>query len=400
MEPDNIRGKPMCMHQYQYMFATCRHPGKERDWTEIYPRNESSHIAIAHQGHFYVLRLPALSENRNADIAQIERQLQSIMNTKQLPRTKSIGILTSALRDDWYAARECLLQVSPENAASLRLLESSAFLVSLESSAPVTHKEFSLACHCDNGMNRYFDKNFQLLVFANGRYGFNGEHSLTDATTDMRLCNMLVHDVEAVAKTPAPLASEQPASEQPASEQPASEQPCIELLEFEFNDELLRHIERAIAYFDTTVNEHELATLVFDSFGKDQIKKMKVSPDAFVQMAMQLAYYRQFGHVPPTYESASTKSFARGRTETSRSVSAHSAAWCRAMVDHPETTSLHAKAELLRKSIAHQSQFTAQCARGFGIDRHLLGLEYALQPDEFRHALFSDRVFTGSRHWK
>ncbi|KAJ1738179.1 Carnitine O-acetyltransferase mitochondrial [Coemansia sp. RSA 989] len=391
MKPDNIRGKPMCMHQYQYMFATCRHPGKERDWTEIYPRRESSHIAIAHQGHFYVLRLPALGENRNAAIAQIERQLQSIINTKQLPRTKSIGILTSTLRDDWYAARECLLQVSPTNAASLRLLESSAFLVSLESSAPVTHKEFSLACHCDNGMNRYFDKNFQLLVFANGRYGFNGEHSLTDATTDMRLCNVLVHDVEAAAKAPAPCANELPT---------ASEQPYIELLEFEFNDELLEHIERAIAYFDATVNGHELATLVFDSFGKDQIKQMKVSPDAFVQMAMQLAYYRQFGHVPPTYESASTKSFARGRTETSRSVSVHSAAWCRAMVDHPETTSLHSKAELLRNSIAHQSQFTAQCARGSGIDRHLLGLEYALHSGESRHALFSDKVFTGSRHWK
>ncbi|KAJ2720955.1 Carnitine O-acetyltransferase mitochondrial [Coemansia sp. D1744] len=392
LELDNIRGKPMCMYQYQYMFATCRHPGEQRDWTEVYPRSESTHISVAHKGRYFVLRVPAASTNRHADIAQIERQLQIIIDTTaQLERAKSIGVLTAALRDDWYAARECLLQVSSDNAASLRVLESSAFLVSLESVAPVTHKEFSLACHCSDGTDRYFDKNFQILVFANGRYGFNGEHSLTDATTDMRLCNVLVHDVETVAAEAQVTTAGDVAEGAPAT---------FEELHFDYNDELLGHIQRAIEYFDATVAAHELSTLVFDSFGKEQIKKMKVSPDAFVQMAMQLAYYRQFRHVPATYESASTKAFARGRTETSRSVSAHSAAWCKAMVDHPETTGLHAKAELLRQSIANQSQFTAQCAKGSGIDRHLLGLEFALQEGEERHALFEDQVFTGSRHWK
>ncbi|KAJ2353039.1 Carnitine O-acetyltransferase mitochondrial [Coemansia sp. RSA 2618] len=202
---------------------------------------------------------------------------------------------------------------------------------------------------------------------------------------------MLVHDVEAVAAA-APVSG--------VADLATSEQATVEELQFGYSDELLEHIQRAVEYFDATVAAHELSTLVFDSFGKEQIKQMKVSPDAFVQMAMQLAYYRQFRHVPATYESASTKAFARGRTETSRSVSAHSVAWCKAMVDHPETTGLHAKAELLRQSIVNQSQFTAQCAKGNGIDRHLLGLEYALQPGETRHELFSDSVFTGSRHWK
>lgn len=30
----------------------------------------------------------------------------------------------------------------------------------------------------------------------------------------------------------------------------------------------------------------------FDAFGKGQIKKMRVSPDAFIQQAVQLAFYR------------------------------------------------------------------------------------------------------------
>ncbi|KAJ1722767.1 Carnitine O-acetyltransferase mitochondrial, partial [Coemansia biformis] len=394
LEPDNIRGRQMCMRQYQYMFATCRHPGETRDWTEVYAREESAHVAVAHKGRFYILRPPAAATGRLAAITQIERQLQGIIDSAAQPdRGRSVGVLTAARRDDWYAARECLLQASPVNARSLRALESAAFLVSLEAAAPATHEEFSLACYSGDGTNRYYDKNFQLLVFANGRYGFNGEHSLTDATTDMRLCNALVRDVEAIAAgTPEP----GPTSDSlAAGDSAAASELC-----FEYNDELLGHIQHAVGYFDAEVAAHELSTLAFDGFGKEQIKDMGVSPDAFVQMAMQLACYRQFRQLPPTYESASTKAFSHGRTETSRSVSEHSAAWCRAMVDHPETTDLHAKAEILRSAVAHQAQGTAQCAKGRGIDRHLLGLEYALLPGEPVPAIFSDPVFTASRHWK
>ncbi|KAJ2747248.1 Carnitine O-acetyltransferase mitochondrial [Coemansia sp. BCRC 34301] len=397
LEPDNTRGKPMCMHQYQYIFATCRHPGQTRDWTEVYAREESSHIAIAHKGRFFALRVPATRiTRREVSITLLERQLQAIVDsTDQLERTKSIGVLTAALRDDWYAARECLLQISPANASSLRILESAAFLVSLESLAPSTHEEFSQACYCSDGTNRYFDKNFQILVFANGRYGFNGEHSLTDATTDMRLCNALVSDVEAVS------AGSASALGQPLPEiASTADDYCTNELVFEYNGELDEHIQKAIAFFDATAQGHELSTLVFDSFGKEQIKKMKVSPDAFVQMAMQLAYYRKHRHVPPTYESASTKSYSRGRTETSRSVSQHSLEWCQMMVDHPETTGLHSKSETLKQAIAHQSQFTALCAKGAGIDRHLLGLQYALLPDEPVPGIFTDPTFVGSRHWR
>ncbi|KAJ2613002.1 Carnitine O-acetyltransferase mitochondrial [Coemansia sp. RSA 1365] len=389
-ETDNIRGKPMCMHQYQYMFGTCRHPGKTRDWTEVYSRDESGHVAVAYGGRFFTVQVPT-GGNRKATIAQLERQLQAIINTSTpVERSHAIGVLTAATRDDWYAGRESLLQAAPANADRLRQLESAAFLVSLETSAPTTHEEFSLACHCGDGASRYFDKNFQVLVFANGRYGFNGEHSLTDATTDMRLCNAMVQDAEAAA-------SEDYAETDTAV---SGLEPQTTELAFELSDVVREHIARAVDYFDATVAAHELSTLAFDGFGKEQVKKLGVSPDAFVQMAMQLAYYRQFRHVPATYESASTKAFARGRTETSRSVSEHSVAWCRAMVDEPEQTGLQAKAAQLREAIAHQARFTAQCARGSGIDRHLLGLEYALLPHEPRPAVFDDAVFAASRHWR
>ena len=40
-----------------------------------------------------------------------------------------------------------------------------------------------------------------------------------------------------------------------------------------------------------------------------------MSPDAYAQMAIQLAYYRLKGTVRATYESAQTRKFLAGRTE-------------------------------------------------------------------------------------
>lgn len=40
------------------------------------------------------------------------------------------------------------------------------------------------------------------------------------------------------------------------------------------------------------INDLELYGWTFSHFGKDFIKTQKLSPDAFVQIALQLAYYR------------------------------------------------------------------------------------------------------------
>jgi carnitine O-acetyltransferase len=54
---------------------------------------------------------------------------------------------------------------------------------------------------------------------------------------------------------------------------------------------------------------------------------VQVSPDAFVQMALQLAYFRIYKNPCATYESASTRQFLHGRTETIRSCSNESVAF-------------------------------------------------------------------------
>ena len=59
---------------------------------------------------------------------------------------------------------------------------------------------------------------------------------------------------------------------------------------------------------------------IFDNneWGKGAIKKCHISPDAFVQLAIQLAYYKENKKFVQTYEASMTRLYLNGRTETVR----------------------------------------------------------------------------------
>lgn len=51
-------------------------------------------------------------------------------------------------------------------------------------------------------------------------------------------------------------------------------------------------IERSLSTATALADDVDFYSFFFDSFGKGLIKKAKTSPDAFVQLALQLAHYR------------------------------------------------------------------------------------------------------------
>lgn len=59
----------------------------------------------------------------------------------------------------------------------------------------------------------------------------------------------------------------------------------------------------------------------------------KVSPDAYIQLALQLAWYKQRGEFTATYETASTRLFKHGRTDVIRTYSSDTREFVKAMVD-------------------------------------------------------------------
>lgn len=122
--------------------------------------------------------------------------------------------------------------------------------------------------------------------------------------------------------------------------------------------------QREIADLDLEVRPHW-------AYGKGQIKMMKCSPDAFVQMAIQVAYFRDQNCFTHTYESSTTRIFLHGRTETIRSMTTESCAFARAL---GTDVSNEEKIALLKHACEKHHQYSRKAMGGQAIDRHFFGL--------------------------
>jgi len=147
-----------------------------------------------------------------------------------------------------------------------------------------------------------------------------------------------------------------------------------------------------------------LSVQSFQGYGSDAIKKMGYSPDAFVQMAIQLATYRLWGELGATYEASQVRIFLHGRTETTRSVSQASAAFCSQMGLAPSELDRVSRAEkvaLLQSAIKSHVSYMSDGAKGKGVDRHLLGLSLSLDPTlEKSPDLFTDPLYQKAKTWR
>lgn len=234
-------------------------------------------------------------------------------------------------------------------------------------------------------MNRWFDKPLQFIINDNGTSGFIGEHSMMDGTPTHRLndyANMLIFtnkldlsDPTIRSDLPEPLA-----------------------LKFHLNPNVTKAIHRAATDFDAVIAQHDLKVQAYQGYGKGMIKKFKCSPDAFVQMVIQLAYHKMYGINRPTYESAATRRFQQGRTETCRTVSDESVAFCNAMADPEVSPEQCVKA--FRSALDAHVKYISDASDGKGVDRHLFGLKKCLTEGEEVPEIYKDRAYGYSSTWR
>ncbi|KAJ3346348.1 Carnitine O-acetyltransferase mitochondrial [Entophlyctis luteolus] len=382
LEPDMARGSPLCSHQYKFLFNSTRIPKIPEDVTRNSDPNTNNHVIVMRHNKFFVLDV--VVNGRQLSTAELEKQLLKIYELAGTSKDIAVGALTTQDRDSWAKIRDQMVS-SPVNKASLDKIETAAFVVCLDDTKPVTYEQRSKSCWVGDGKNRFFDKSFQFIVFDNGVAGFNGEHSMMDATPLNRMCDFVL---EGLAK--GTISHGVPPSSGASLAAP-------EKLTFEVSAPLASEIAIAEKKFEELVGRHELTVVVFDGYGKNAIKKFGCSPDAYAQMAIQLAYYKTYGVCRPTYESAQTKKYAYGRTETGRSVSVESVAWVKAMQD--SDLSVREKGELGRAAIASQSSYMAKAVDGKGVDRHLLGLRLLIKEGEEKPSIFTDPSYSLSCHW-
>ncbi|KUL87844.1 hypothetical protein ZTR_03178 [Talaromyces verruculosus] len=381
LEPEYLRKIPMAMNSYQYMFNCSRIPAQPADYPQKYSPEENQHFTVVRKNQFF--KVPYVVNGQKLTCGELQKQFEVIYERAEHPVTP-VGVLTAANRDHWTAARAKLLEASPANAKALKDIESSAFLVCLDDAAPVTLEERAHQYWHGDGCNRWYDKPLQFIINDNGTAGFMGEHSMMDGTPTQRLNdyvnslifgNKLEYDNTPVRSTLPPPAP----------------------INFELNVEVEKAINEAHQEHKSLIAAHELRVQAFQAYGKGLIKKFKCSPDAYVQMLIQLAYYKMYGINRPTYESASTRKFKEGRTEVIRTVSDESTAFCRAHQD--PNVPREEVVKLFREALKQHTKYTMEASDGKGVDRHLLGLKKLVQEGEKLPEIFEDPTYGYSSSW-
>ncbi|SPO43873.1 related to CAT2 - Carnitine O-acetyltransferase [Moesziomyces antarcticus] len=403
--PDSSRAGPFCMHQYTRLYGVTRIPALPHDWNTATPHPAvARHITVIARDNYYELEV-VRKDGTLLGIDTLEKALWDIVADAQKGDGAGVGVLSSDNRDTWTKTREHLLSVSPVNRKSINSVEDSLLCLSLDSSVlalsadhPAPAHESTpvwvdaLARNCSGagrgGHNRWFDKALSIVVEPNGRAGIMGEHSPCDALIPSILC-----DYAAAESCPPP------GTNVPAELSSPNESAAWSKLEWTVDESTQKSIAQSEAAALQAAKESDIRTLWYDEYGADWIKKVgKHSPDAYLQMALQLAYAKAHGQQVSTYETASTRLFKHGRTDVIRSFSDEAYEFVRGVREGKDAKKLYALLTAATKS--HNTQ-TRESSTGKGIDRHMTGLRLLLRAEDGETpAVFSDPLFAESQSWR
>lgn len=381
---------PICMAQYEQLFSTTRVPNEEFDKLVHYDTSVSKHIIVIYQGVYYKLQCYDY-DNNPLSSKRLEEHIQSIVDDAEKhshllsEEEKTISGLTALDRNDWAEVRN-KLEKSKLNKQSLHLVESAMFCLWIfpEDMPTDLSSRAKIVFQGNKDYRLWFDKCFNVVVFGDGHCGLNCEHTLCDAPAfahmwEYTLCKDVLEctfDSDGTCfpplKTYKQCESEKPerilwdVQGESKIEEQQSDTSSISLV-----DDIKRANQLAL------VANADVDLKIFDhnEWGKGTIKKFGVSPDAFVQVAIQMAYFKDTKKFVQTYEASMTRLYLNGRTETVRSCTEESCDFVRAMLD-PQSNN-EERIKLLQLAGKKHTVLYQDAMNGKGIDRHLFALYVA-----------------------
>jgi hypothetical protein len=397
-------GVPLCMNQIKRLFATSRIPGRDTDTLKHWPHDQITHCCCYSMGFMYLVQL--IDEKGPCSPHELQIIFQEILadstareiaaetsdaSAKSAYQCEaSIPALTALKRSRWAEYRETLFSDLP-NKKTLNLIEKALFYVVLSPEKPDlldwSTRAKLLMCGDETRPGIFFDKSFCLTVFANGQCGINSEHSHSDAP-------ITGHLLETILVTEHFL---KPYDDKGNINIPPEDKSVSGWLTRRTNqtrNDAVGHWRRWVKATWSITRDIEIATisartslssissnldLVVTSFGTSEgefgkgfIKCCGVSPDAFIQLALQVASWKEFKKAVNTYESSMTRLFLNGRTETVRPCSKEAQIFVKDLLD--ESKSPLAKLTSLRIAAEKHVDMYVKAMAGEGIDRHLFAL--------------------------
>ncbi|XP_035671417.1 choline O-acetyltransferase-like [Branchiostoma floridae] len=406
-----LAGQPLCMEQYYRLFSSYRVPGLTRDMlvspdSSVMP--EPEHIIVVCKNQFFVLDV--IINFKRLSEADLFNQLKRIMQAATAgDRCEPVGLLTAGDRTEWAKARIKLMEDST-NRDSLDMIERCIFVLCMDEGVCCDKTDLTLACQMlhgngshSNTPNRWFDKTMQFIVADDGACGLVYEHSPSEGVAVVQLVEHLLNYIRVnpwndVCQRDSPAiphachSSQKYGSKKMLRAQSICELPYPRRLRWKLSPEVFHYLKTSRESVDRSIANMDLHIMRYTRFGKSFPKSQNMSPDGFVQLALQLTYFKLHKRLVSTYESASTRRFQLGRVDNIRAASIEAHNWVRAMCS--DTVEDYDRMELFKKALKAQRNFTLQALKGQGIDCHLLGLkEMAAMIDMPMPDIFTDEPF-------
>ncbi|XP_038060397.1 choline O-acetyltransferase-like isoform X2 [Patiria miniata] len=398
-------GQPLCMEQYYRLFSSYRVPGVVKD-SLVSPSSsvmpEPEHIIVVCNNQFFVLDV--IVNFKRLSEQDLLSQLKRIVDlAREDPAPHTVGLLTTMGRVEWATARKKLIKAST-NRDSLDMIERCIFVLCLDANMghppaevgkpmdaddePLAHQMLHGGGTSLNSGNRWFDKTMQFIIGDDGTCGLNYEHSPSEGVAVVQLVEHLLRYIDSETH-----------KRKLTRAQSICELPCPRVLRWKLSHETIQDIETARGGMDRLVDDFDLKLLRYTKFGKGFPKSQNMSPDAFIQIALQFTYFRIYGHLTSTYESASTRRFLEGRVDNIRAATVEALEFSRSMIGDRQATELE-KMDLLRAAIQRQTDICITNILGQGFDCHLLGLrELSRELGEPMPEIFTDEAYRMSNYF-
>lgn len=250
----------------------------------------------------YCIPVRAGDRGRLSEDELASQLLYVLSDAPCLPFTPpQLGVLTAAPRTPWAHDRQKLLR-DHQNSRNIELIEQALIVLCLDE--PLSNK-FNVRTSMGgnlghsagdrdetnmehqmihgggsefNSGNRWFDKTMQIIISTDGVWGLCYEHSTSEGIAVVQLLENIVKRIDEMAGV-----------------DEGSHQlhlPPPERLEWTIQPDLQLRLKEAATDFDRRIEDLDFYVYRYKSYGKSFIKSCQVSPDCYIQLALQLAYYK------------------------------------------------------------------------------------------------------------
>lgn len=250
----------------------------------------------------YCIPVRAGDRGRLSEDELASQLLYILSDAPCLPYTPpQLGVLTAAERTPWAHDRRLLLQ-DYQNSRNIELIEQALIILCLDEplsnsfnvrtsmggntghsagdrdETNMEHQMIHGGGSEFNSGNRWFDKTMQIIISTDGVWGLCYEHSEAEGIAVVQLLENIVNRIDAMVAV-----------------DEGSHQlhlPPPERLEWTIRPELQVRLKEAATDFDRRIADLDFYVYRYKSYGKSFIKSCQVSPDCYIQLALQLAYYK------------------------------------------------------------------------------------------------------------